>query len=130
MKKTLAVVLAASLSMVLGASTGVAADTKDFEAVFKDMVDTMNKVGDVLATVKDQATADKAQPEAKKLGAQMKELKAKAEKLGKPTPEQEKVLKDKFQKEMEAATKKMIEQATRLSTTEYGKTVLKELDIK
>jgi len=124
MKKAM---LLGSLCVLFWAADGRAADTKEYDAIFKEVVGSMSQLADVLASIKDKDSADKAKPEIKKIAVKMKELKAKGDKLGKPSKDQEKELMEKYRKDLEAATKKMTTEAFRLASTDYGKDALKDL---
>lgn len=120
--------IAASVAFLFAAGNATPAETKDFEDALKEMIAAIKKIGDTLAGVKDKESAEKARPELKKSGEKIKELQAKIEKLGKPTPEQEKELGEKFKKDLQDATNKLVQEAVRLGQTDYGKDVLKELE--
>jgi hypothetical protein len=98
-----------------------------FETVIEGMLKAMNKTVDTLKSVKDKASADKAIPVIKEIGKSMEDLKARADKLGKPTPDQEKAMKEKYEPQMKAALGGLIAEAIRLSKEDYAKDVLKEL---
>jgi len=127
MKKMLAAAVVAGLSWLLGETPGYGAETKDYDEVMTAMVKKLNDTAAILEKIKDKASADKEQPGLKKVAAEMKELKAKSDKLGKPSKEQEAELKKKHEKDIEAALKKLTGEAIRLSSTDYGKDALKEL---
>ncbi len=123
MKKAVGAACLVALLLVGGAG---AADVKDFDANIEAFIKALNKTGDLLATVKDKASADKAKPELKKAAAEMKKLKAESDKLGKPTDEQAAELTKKHKKGVETAAVKLTTELIRLSRAEYAKDVLKE----
>jgi hypothetical protein len=126
MRKALAAVLLLGLSCSVGVTNANAADTKEYAAIIRESIALTNQLADILATVKDQTSADKARPEVKKIAARVKELGAKLDKLGPPTPQQVEELK-KYERSANEAETKLITQAIRLSETEYGKSLVKEL---
>jgi len=73
-----------------------------------DMVSLMNRLADTLDTVKDKASAEAAKDKLKAIGTEMKEMKARMDKLGKPSEAKEKELKEKYEKELTAATTRIM----------------------
>ena len=65
------------------------------ESVMEDSITKLK--ASVLETVKDESSAQAAKPKLQAIDADMKEIKAKADKLPKPTAEEEKRLKEKYQ---------------------------------
>jgi cytochrome c556 len=77
------------------------------EKVTEDMISVMNRMGDTLEGIKDKATAEAAKDKLKSLGDEMSAIKARMEKVAKPGGDAEKALKEKYEKDLEAAMKKM-----------------------
>ncbi len=86
------------------------------DKAMKDMVSVMNRMADTLATVKDKATAEAAKEKLKGITEEMKAIKTRMDKLGNPTGDAEKALKDKYEKEMSEATSKMMGAAMKIAT--------------
>lgn len=100
-------VLVAALTLVI--ATPQAATAKDtYESVSKDMFGALDNFADVLATVKDEASAKAAIPKLDGLKPKFKALGKRIKAVGKPSPEQEKILQEKFKKEQEALQTKMM----------------------
>jgi hypothetical protein len=127
MRKAVAVVLLFSLSCLVGTSNSYGADTKEFGAIIEESTALTNQLADILATVKDQTSADRVHPKVKRIVARIKDLGRKLNKLGQPTPEQAKELQKKYERSANEAEYKMIREAERLSETEFGPALVKEL---
>lgn len=100
-----------------------------FAGLIEEMIKLTGSVGDVLSTVKDKETVQKAMPKVKELGKSLKDIKARADKLGKPTPEDIKLLEGKYGEKLKASMQKMITETVRVGTIEGGPELLLELDV-
>jgi PHP family Zn ribbon phosphoesterase len=77
------------------------------DSVMRESIDKMKEMVDIFKGITDEASANAAKPKLKKLGEEMKAIKAKADKLGKPTAEQQTALKAKYEPEMKQLTADM-----------------------
>ena len=68
------------------------------EEVAADLMDTMEEFVDIIASVKDEASADKAAKDLDKVASKMEKLKAQADKLGDPSAD----VKAKIEADMKA----------------------------
>jgi hypothetical protein len=119
-------VMGLSLALLLLSGTrGRAADT--FEALLKDMISATKQVVGELEKIKDEDTAKTARPILKKLGAQLQDIQQRAKKLGKPPEEEEKKLKEKYEKELTSLFQKMTAESIRVAKVKGGPEALKEL---
>ena len=84
------------------------------EAIADDMVAKMRQMVDVMKGVKDEDSAKAAKPKVQALAKELDELKAKSDKLGKPSPETEKKLKEKHEKEVEQLTGDLLKEMMRV----------------
>jgi hypothetical protein len=84
------------------------------EAIADDMVGKMRQMVDVMKGVKDEDSAKSAKPRVQALAKELDELKAKSDKLGKPSPETEKRLKEKHEKEVEQLTGDLLKEMMRV----------------
>lgn len=108
-----------------------AKDSKDtFESVVTDMMASLKKGTDTLKSVKDEKSAKDAKPALTKVGEDMQKLSARAQKLGKPTKEQEDALEKKFKGQMETHVKDFQSEAARVAKEPWGKDLLKALEPK
>ena len=124
--------------MLLAALTALAADDKPkpkeekvtFDSVMKEMVTTLNTMTMALESAKDDKTAKDAKPKLVKISSQMQDLQEKAKKLGNPSPDEEKKLEEKFKVDLDAVTKKLVAEVTRLKAQPYGKDLIDALQPK
>jgi hypothetical protein len=100
------VLLGIGLSLML-VGAGRAADADKAEGTLKDMLKVVKEITTILQTIKDDKTADVALPKLEQAAGKIKDLttKAKGYKLSK---DEEKQLKEKYQKEMQDAFTKLI----------------------
>ena len=89
-----------------------AIDSRD--KVMEDQLGLMASMVGVLEGVTDKATAEKAKPEMKSLNTKAEAVKLRADKLGEPTEEEEKGLKEKYGAQMEEVGGKIMAQMMRL----------------
>ena len=99
------------------------------DSVMEDSVTAMEDVGKILATVKDEASANAAKPKLKELGEKMKTLKAEADKMAKPTTEQEAELKKKYEDRMTKAMGTLMTEGFRIAGDPKLQGILKDVDI-
>jgi hypothetical protein len=120
---------AACLVALLFAAEARAAGLAELDKNTAATIQALNKLGDLLAGIKDKASADKAKPQLKEVGETLKKLKAEAVKLGKLTPEQQKELAAKHGKDARSALDKLTRQITRLSREEHGRAALQDVHL-
>lgn len=107
--------------------TGCGGDSH--EKVMGDMVGQMKEFAGTLETIKDEASAKAASDKLNKIAASMKDLKARADKLGKPSADVEKALKEKYEKDMTEVMGKFMGSAMRIGMNpELGKHVEKAME--
>ncbi len=109
MKKTLWMVV-----LMVGAM-GVVGCSDSREKVTEDGLDLMEEMVGVLEGVTDKESAEEAKPKLEELNKEGEELKARAEKLGDPSKEEEKELEEKYGEQMKEVFGKMMAQMARLS---------------
>jgi hypothetical protein len=120
---------AACLVALLFAGGARAAGLAELDKNTEASIMALNKLGELLAGIKDKASADKAKPQLKEMGETLKKLKAESDKLGKPTPEQQKELAAKHGKAARSALDKLTRQITRLSREEHGRAALQDVQL-
>jgi hypothetical protein len=106
---------ALTLGLFLAGLSGCG-DTHD--SLAKQQIATLNEMADILATVK---------PKLKALAEKARDLKARSDKLGKLSEEEKKKLQEKYQKDSEAATKRVLSEVQRVATVPGGPEALKDL---
>jgi hypothetical protein len=111
--------------LLLCGTRGRAADT--FEGLIKEMIGATKEVVAELEKIKDEDTAKSARPKLKKLGSQLQDLSQRAKKLGKPGEEEEKKIKEKYEKDLTTLFQKMATESLRVSKIKGGPEALKEL---
>ncbi|MCP4377663.1 MAG: hypothetical protein GY794_15995 [bacterium] len=84
------------------------------EKAVVDMMDCMEEMADVLATVTDEASAEEAKPKLEAVAERMQTLKKDMDKLGEPDKEKEEALKEKYEERMKEVTKKMMKENMRV----------------
>ena len=78
------------------------------EKVMQDSLNMMKKMISIVESVDDEASAKAAVTKINALESQAKAIQARMEKLGEPTPEQDKALEAKFKSQFEEFMPKMI----------------------
>lgn len=73
-------------------ASGTTATPEDYKAILSEALDIAEVLGNVIAEVKDLATADDAADKVAALAARLKEIKAKADAMGDPSKEIRQVL--------------------------------------
>jgi hypothetical protein len=111
--------------LLLGGTRGRAADT--FEGLIKEMIGVTKEVVAELEKIKDEDSAKAARPKLKKLGGQLQDFQQRAKKLGKPSEEEEKKLKEKYEKDFTTLFQKMATESLRVTKIKGGPDALKEL---
>ena len=96
------------------------------DKVRSDMLDVISDMNDVLDDVDDKASAEAAKPKLEAIGERMKDLKARADKLGEPSPEQEKELNAKYEERMGKETMRLFGNMMRVGTNPETAPVLDE----
>lgn len=95
--------------LALWTGTAVLAQDGDtYEKILDDQIKAMQDLNTVLKDVKDVETATKSKAGIEKIADDMKAIKARADKLGKPTPEQEKTLKEKYETQVQKEAKDLL----------------------
>jgi hypothetical protein len=101
------------LVLVLALALTGCGDSRD--SVIKDSISDMKKLVDVLKGIKDEASAKSAADRIKAITENMKAIKARADKLGKPSPEEDKALQAKYETEMKSITTDMGREMLRIT---------------
>src|SRR5262249_41904968 len=104
------------------ATVAFAADTHD--SLVKELLTTLKDAVGVLTSVKDDKTAKDASPKVDKISEKMGDIKKRMEKIGKPTPDEEKVLKEKYKDEMEKTFKSFAEELGRVAKVPGGEDII------
>jgi ketopantoate reductase len=107
--------LAVLLSLVAALGLTACGGDPTHEDVARDAIGTMNEFAGVLAKCTDKASAEKHKGELEAIATKMKEQKAKMEKMGAPSKEDEEAMKKKLDADMQAAMQKMMQEAMRIS---------------
>jgi hypothetical protein len=126
MKKT----IAAGIIGLLVAGGAWAADTKDFDAAYKELISALTDGAEVLKDVRDEDSARAAKPKLVKIGQRLAALDKKLKQLGKPTEDQDKELKRTHAKAMKEAQTAFRTEMDRVAKVPGGKAALKELEHK
>jgi hypothetical protein len=106
-------VLAVS-TFVLCVSSGC--DSKPtHESVLKDSIAKLKEVATILEGVTDEASAQAAKPKLQAISTQLKELKTKMDQLPKPSADEEKRLKEKYEPQMKEMMPKLMAQMMRVA---------------
>src|SRR5262249_18675415 len=90
------------------------------------LISTLRETNEVLATVRDKATADAARPRLVQLHERVQALKKKAEALPEPARERATDLEAKYKKELQEVVQKAMEEAARVEKIPGGETLLRE----
>jgi len=120
MRKIFASTLLA-MAIMLG---GCGGDTH--ESLAQEGVSAFNEFASILEGVSDVESAKAAVPKLEAVGQKMADLKKRADALGKPTPEQNKALEEKFTKEMSTAMDKMMAASMKLADKPEVQKILEE----
>jgi hypothetical protein len=102
-------------------------DSRD--KVIVDQLALMTAMTGMLEGVTDKESAEKSKPEFAKLNAKGEVLKARADKLGEPSQEEEGALKAKYGPQMEEIAGKLMAQMMRLSSKPETMAVLNTIDM-
>lgn len=86
----------------------------DHESLLKDSIGKMNDMTAALKSVKDKDSSKAAAPKLKSIGEDMAALKKKMEALPKPSADEDKKLKDKYEPQLQAALKGFMDEAMRI----------------
>lgn len=103
------------------------ATQEQYEKLLSEAVKQINATADVLASVKDKASAEAAKAKLKDIGGKLKSIQTEGDKLGKPDPKIEGELKGKYKDKLESAAKRIIAESIRVATVEGGKELLMDL---
>lgn len=112
-----------TLTAVLALSLAGCDPTHD--SIMKDNLDQMKKMVEILKTVKDESSAKAAAPKIKAINEEMKKLKEQADKLPKPTAEQQTELEKKYKADIEKLMPELLQEAMRIG---MNPTLSKPLD--
>lgn len=121
------------LSLTLVAVLGLTACGGDsHEALAKESVSIMQDFGDTLAKITDKASAEKHVGELEELVVDMQAVKARMEKQGDPSAEEEAELPAELEQEMGSAIQKMSQEMMRIGSNpeimQIVQPVLEQLD--
>ena len=96
-----------SLAMLLALFTvGMAQDSK-FEPLIKEAIGHMNKMAEVLEGMKDVETAKKSEKDLNAAVEKMADVQKRMNALGKPSDEETKRIKEKFEEEMKQGQQRL-----------------------
>ena len=115
------------VALLCCALPGRAADT--FDDVIKDMIKSTKQLVEVLATVKDEASAKAAKPKLEKMGKEIQAIQARAKKLGDPSKEEKEKLEKKYKPELDPLFKKMFAELVRIQSNPATAKVLKDIEL-
>jgi hypothetical protein len=96
----------------VGGLSGCAGDTH--ESLTREALDQMKEFVSIMDNVKDEASAQEAKPKLEALVTRMKELKKRADKLGKPSKEEDERLKKKYESEYKEVFPKLLQAAAKV----------------
>ena len=85
------------------------------ESVMKDSIAKLKEVVTILESVKDESSAQAAKPKLQAISTQLKGLKTKSDQLGKPTADEEKRLREKYEPEVKELTPKLMSEMMRVA---------------
>jgi hypothetical protein len=80
----------------------------------RDSLAKLNQVATILEGVKDEASATEAKPKLAAIAAQLKELKAKMDRLPKPSADEEKRLREKYEPQWKELMPKLSSEMARV----------------
>lgn len=84
------------------------------EQAIVEMIDTMEEMSGILATVTDEASAEAAKPKLEAVSKRMQASKDNMEKIGKPDKAKEEALKEKYEERMKEVMGKMMKESMRV----------------
>jgi hypothetical protein len=113
------------VSLVL-LTSGCGRGTPTHESLTQDMIGMMNEQADVLAAVKDEASANAAKPKLEALAEKAKAMKQAADKLGEPVKEVEEQLRKKFEPEMQKVAQRVMSEMMRIMSQPALKQALQD----
>jgi ABC-type transporter Mla subunit MlaD len=102
----------------------------DFDSLLSALTKTLGELGEALGKVTDEKSCREATPNLEKLAKSLSELSERAQKLGRPSGDEEKTLKAKYETDLTAASKKLTAEIERLNGQPYGKAALATLKSK
>ncbi|HSI36616.1 MAG: hypothetical protein ACAI43_03590 [Phycisphaerae bacterium] len=108
MRNKLSVLVVLSLALV------VAGCKSEHEKAMSNMIDKIKEITSVMKGITDQASAKAAAPKLKTLGEELKAMGEQAQKMKQPSPEEEKKLKEKYEKELTTAMTDLQKEASRV----------------
>ena len=119
-----------SLTPTLGEDAGTykqeEAAKDDYEKILNDQLQAMQELNGILKDVSDVDTATEKKPEIEKVATKMKGIKARADKLGKPDPETEKALKEKYEKQVQKEAKDLLGHIFRIGKDKEAAKIVQE----
>jgi|ERR1043165_1603428 uncharacterized protein YnzC (UPF0291/DUF896 family) len=115
------------LSLVLVGFVFGAQDSP-YEKSLQEAIDSFEKIGASLKTIKDEASAAAAKPQLSKSADEFLAARAHAAKLPPPEKDEKQRLEATYKPKLEAAMKKMFTEIRRVELVDGGKDALKELD--
>ncbi len=99
----------------------------DIDGLLTSITKTLTEIGETLGKINSDKAAKEAIPALEKLSVLKGDLAARAQKVAKPTGDEEKALKTKYEAELTVATKKIMSEVERLKGQPYGRAVLDAL---
>jgi hypothetical protein len=115
------------LALLLGAATLSAGAAERHEAVLKEMIGAVDKLGEALKAVEDADSAKAAKPELKKGAQTFLAARAKAGKLPPPDKEAKDRLAKTYRPKLEEAMKKLFTEVRRVEKVPGGAAALVEI---
>lgn len=117
--------LRAAIAVVIVAAVhdaAFAADEFTHDTYYKESLAGIKELAAILKTVVDKKTAEEAKPKLEKAAKNLEEVGEKGKKLGPPSEELKKELRQKYEKDLEQAVKDLLNEINNL----YGK---KDVDV-
>jgi len=94
------------------------------ESLAEDTLKMFTNLADVLATIKDTATAEKVKPELKKTCEKLADLKHRFQKIGEPTAAKKEDLDKKYKAKMSMVASKIKNDMDRIKTLDGGTDII------
>jgi len=98
-----------------------------YENVLKDLIAAMDKLSDVLSTVKNEPSAKVAVPEVKKTLGQLDEVRKKAKALPQPEKEEKDRIAKIYRPKLDESIKKLLGQVARVKAIPGGSELVKDI---
>ena len=94
------------------------------EKAMEEVIDSMEEMAEILATVTDKASAEVAKPKLEAINKRMEATKKHMDEIGKPDEAKEKAINEKYEERMKELAGKMQKEMMRVITNpEFGKII-------